>query len=45
MALLESYRDGAWRKIPAVPRIDAVENIHRNNLSRTIATYFQSSWI
>ena len=30
--------------MPAVPTTTAIVKIHRNNRSRTIATYFQSSF-
>ena len=43
MGMRSSYKVGAWRIIPAVPTITARVKIHRNNLSSTIATYFQSS--
>merc|ERR1719471_391541 len=43
IGIRSSYRLGACRMIPAVPTTTAIVKIHRNNLSRTIATYFQSS--
>lgn len=42
-AIRVSYKLGACNIIPAVPPIQANVNIQRKNLSRTIATYFQSS--
>lgn len=39
-----SYRSGACRKMPAVPITQAPVNIHRNSRSKTIATYFHSSF-
>lgn len=39
-----SYKVGACRIIPAVPKTTAIVNIHKNNRSNTIATYFQSSF-
>lgn len=38
-----SYNVGACNIIPAVPTTTANVKIHKNNLSNTIATYFQSS--
>merc|ERR1719477_237011 len=38
-----SYSVGACRIIPAVPTMTAIVKIHKNSLSKTIATYFQSS--
>lgn len=38
-----SYSVGACRMMPAVPTNTASVKIHRNSLSSTIATYFQSS--
>lgn len=38
-----SYNTGACKIIDTVPTIQANVNIHKNNLSSTIATYFQSS--
>lgn len=35
---------GACRIMPAVPANTASVNIHKNSLSKTIATYFQSSF-
>lgn len=43
MGLFVSYKDGAWSMIIAVPSTQASVKIHRNNLSSTMATYFQSS--
>lgn len=43
MGMRSSYNVGAWRMIPAVPTTTASVKIHRNSLSSTIATYFQSS--
>lgn len=39
-----SYSVGACNIMPAVPTTTAIVNIHRNNRSNTIATYFQSSF-
>lgn len=39
-----SYRVGACKIIPAVPTTTAIVKIHKNNRSKTIATYFQSSF-
>ena len=39
-----SYKLGACKIIPAVPTHTANVNIHRNNRSSTMATYFQSSF-
>jgi len=38
-----SYKLGAWPIMPSVPPIHAIVNIQRKNLSKTIATNFQSS--
>lgn len=43
MGVLVSYSEGAWNRIPHVPRIQARVNVHRKKRSSTIATYFQSS--
>ena len=32
-----------WRNSPAVPNTQTIINTHRNTLSTTMATYFQSS--
>lgn len=45
IGMRSSYKVGACRIIPAVPTITANVKIQRNNLSNTIATYFQSSLI
>lgn len=45
MGFVLSYRAGAWNMISAVPMRQANVNIHRNSLSRTMATYCQSSMI
>ena len=44
MEILSSYKDGAWRIMAAVPTKTASVKIQRNRRSRTIATYFQSSF-
>lgn len=44
MGIRSSYSDGACRMIPAVPTSTASVNIHKNSRSKTIATYFQSSF-
>lgn len=44
MGTLVSYRVGACKIIPAVPTTTAIVKIHKNNRSKTIATYFQSSF-
>lgn len=43
MGLVVSYKEGALRMISAVPRRHTNVKMYRNILSRTIATYFQSS--
>ncbi len=43
MGMRISYRDGARSKMPTMPERQAAVKSHRNNRSRTIATYFQSS--
>lgn len=43
IGIRSSYNVGAWRMMPAVPASTANVNIHKNSLSSTIATYFQSS--
>jgi len=43
MGMRSSYKVGACNIIPAVPTTTANVKIQRNNLSSTIATYFQSS--
>jgi len=45
MGFVLSYRAGAWKMIRAVPMRQAHVNIHRNSLSKTMATYCQSSMI
>lgn len=44
MGIRSSYNVGACRIIPAVPTNTASVKIHKNKRSRTIATYFQSSF-
>lgn len=44
IGIRSSYSVGACRIIPAVPANTASVNIHKNSLSKTIATYFQSSF-
>lgn len=39
-----SYSVGACKIIPAVPTTTAIVKIHKNSRSKTIATYFQSSF-
>lgn len=39
-----SYKVGACNMMPAVPTMTAIVNNHRNRRSKTIATYFQSSF-
>ena len=39
------YIEFTWKIIPAVPTSTATVKIHKNNLSNTWATYFQSSII
>lgn len=41
---LVSYNVGACKMIPAVPTTTAIVNSHKNKRSKTIATYFQSSF-
>lgn len=43
MGWVVSYKLGAWHMIMAEPKTQANANIHRNNRSNTMATYFQSS--
>lgn len=43
MGLVVSYKEGARRMMSAVPRRHTNVKMYRNILSRTIATYFQSS--
>ena len=43
IGILSSYNVGACKIIPAVPTKTASVKIQRNSLSKTIATYFQSS--
>jgi len=38
-----SYKDGALKMIPPVPRRQAAVNVHRKNRSSTMAMNFQSS--
>lgn len=45
MGFVLSYRAGAWKMMRAVPMRQAHVNIHRNSLSKTMATYCQSSMI
>ena len=40
---LLSYKLGAWPIINDAPSMQVIRNINKKNLSRTIATYFQSS--
>lgn len=44
IGIRSSYSVGACRMMPAVPANTANVNIHKNSRSRTIATYFQSSF-
>lgn len=44
MGILSSYRVGACKMMPAVPTNTANVNIHKKSRSKTIATYFQSSF-
>lgn len=44
IGIRSSQRVGACKIMPAVPTRTARVNIHRKSLSRTIATYFQSSF-
>lgn len=44
IGLRSSYNVGACRIMPAVPTNTANVNIHKNSLSSTMATYFQSSF-
>lgn len=41
---MSSPTNSGWRKRPAVPRMHTRTKTHRNILSITMATYFQSSW-
>lgn len=41
---MSSPRSKGCRKRPAVPRMHTRIKTHRNILSITMATYFQSSW-
>ena len=44
MGLLKSYKDGALSSIKPIPLKQAAVKSHKNSLSRTMATYFQSSF-